>query len=150
MVNYCPNCGWRVHDPQSRKCDNCGKLLPGREQRSWLSRFFGWLAAGQRPAVRTRHVVTQSTQYTWHDTATGEKHTAKSLDELPPEVRQRIEEAMGARLHEGGPPVSRFTFRGPSGEQLSYNSLEEMPPEIRRFFERVQRGEDPLERSDYW
>ncbi len=146
MVNYCPNCGWRVNDPQRRKCDNCGEPLPGRGSEVGSASSSAGLPPGSGRRGGRAHVVTQNTRYTWHDSATGEKHTAKSLDEMPPDPQ--ADRGGNERIEAPREVHPSTAFRGPSGEQLSYDSLDEMPPEIRRFFERVQRGEDPLEQSD--
>ena len=89
--------------------------------------------AGDRPQPppsdedpgRTRHVV--------HRTHTVQRHTARSLEELPPEVRERIRQSQTDPSAAGA--QSTYTYRGPDGRTQTFSSLGEMPPEVRAAFE---------------
>ena len=66
------------------------------------------------------------------------ERTYHSLEEMPPELRQRVEGMMaqGAGVHR----EQRFICRGNDGIEREYASLDEMPPEVRAFFERHYRN----------
>jgi len=74
---------------------------------------------------RTRHVV--------HRTHTVQRHTARSLEELPPEVRERIRQMQADPSAAGA--HSTYTYRGPDGRTQTFSSLDEMPPDVRAAFE---------------
>lgn len=146
MVNYCPNCGWRVLDPETTVCGGCGESLPGRERAGLLARLIGWLSAARstrRESFGRRKQIRMScdTKFSWIDPITGRQQTATRLDELPPEIRERFEELRRKAIQDGPPSSgSRYTVRDSSGREQTYHSLEEMPPEIRRLFERAQES----------
>jgi hypothetical protein len=70
------------------------------------------------------------------DRATGEERVYDSLDDLPPEIRERIE-ALRAGGAAGGAQKT-FTFKDESGQERVYHSVEEMPPDIRAIYERLK------------
>jgi hypothetical protein len=70
---------------------------------------------------------------TFVDTATGKRQVFNSFDEVPSEIRAKIQEAQD----QGGiiSQKSSVVFRGADGKE--YHSLEEMPPGIRAIYEQV-------------
>lgn len=78
----------------------------------------------------------------------------RSLDEVPPELRSRIESMMRESEAQGGKPIThesvRVTIRDSDGNERTYHSLEEMPPDVRARYEKMRRARqgDVRERSD--
>ena len=79
-----------------------------------------------------RHVVLR--------TETVERHLARSPEDLPPEIRERMRQMQIDSSV--GRTQRRYTYRGPDGRPQTYASLDEMPPDVRAMFERgpVARG----------
>lgn len=75
------------------------------------------------------------------DPATGETKTYDSLDQLPPDRRAEIENAMKTGLNVGAEScvAESYVFKNPDGSDAVYHSLEEMPPDIRKIFESIRR-----------
>jgi len=75
------------------------------------------------------------------DPATGETKTYDSLDQVPPDRRAEIENAMNTGLNAGtgSHAAETYVFKNPDGSDAVYHSLEEMPPEIRKIFESLHR-----------
>jgi len=76
------------------------------------------------------------------DPDTGEERVYHSLDDVPPEYREKLEQCRSS-IGEGD--ISRnsrqtFILKGLDGKRHEYESLEEMPPEIRRFFRGLDDG----------
>jgi len=68
-----------------------------------------------------------------------QKQVYHSMDELPPDVRARVEELRDA----GGIGTSQtITFRDSSGNEQTYHSPDEMPPEIREIYEKARQNTD--------
>jgi len=75
-----------------------------------------------------------------------------ALDELPPDIRARVEAAMrgehaGVEVHHE--QVYSITVHDAAGKVHHYNSPEEMPPDLRALYERA-RGEDGPSVSKPW
>jgi hypothetical protein len=70
---------------------------------------------------------------TFVDTATGKRQVFNSFDEVPSEIRTKIQEAQA----QGGitSQTSSVVFLGADGQE--YHSLEEMPPDVRAMYEQV-------------
>lgn len=66
-----------------------------------------------------------------------ERHTYRSLDEMPPEVCAQAERMMaeGKTTHS----THSITVRDAEGREQTYNSLDEMPPELRAKIEEIRR-----------
>jgi hypothetical protein len=68
-----------------------------------------------------------------HSSHRVERHVADSLDDLPPEIRERVDQlrrAGGAEEHH-----SVFTIKDGDGQERTYHSFDEMPPDVRAMFE---------------
>ena len=141
LPNYCPNCGkkmtWMAGD-EGGICAGCGqenRMAGGGA----VQRFFRWLFSPRKPvrtgATRVVKTVTESQEFRVQDERTGQTKVYHGLEELPPEVRQRIE------AFRGGDPAHRateYTVRDESGLERTYHSVEEMPPDVRAMFERAK------------
>ncbi|MDH3583978.1 MAG: hypothetical protein OER86_07165 [Phycisphaerae bacterium] len=152
MARFCPECGSRVMRTDEN-CPQCGGALPGRG--GWLQRLFGGLFGGGgrgnpgsttlTPGTTTHTVVRQSERIEV-DAGDGTR-VYSSLDDLPPEIRAKIEQFKD-QAGPGGLPDSTTTvtvqksghyrFTDDSGVEQVYHSLDEMPDDVRKLFERFQ------------
>jgi len=73
------------------------------------------------------------------DPQTGQLTTYDSLDEVPAEIRTRIEQACAGT---GAPPL-KITATDASGCTRTYDSVEEMPAELRAIYERAMKELNP-------
>jgi hypothetical protein len=142
--NFCPNCGkslkWLPGETQCI-CAGCGqRIVPSGEG---VARRFLRRPIRPRPAAappgRTRvvRIATESQEFRVQDSATGEVKVYNSIEEMPAEVRERIE-----ALRVAASPAAektKYTFRDSSGVERTYHSLDEMPPDVRQMFERARR-----------
>ncbi len=143
-------------------CHQCGAEIPAGQNTcpmcyaavrkpGWLSRLVSGLfrrgtggspEGGLTPGRATRHVVQRSEQIEIVDERDGRRRVYHSLDEVPPEIREKIEAAR-ARAR---PTTTRhtFTMRDASGVERTYDSIDDMPPEVRAIYERMlkERGLD--------
>jgi hypothetical protein len=67
----------------------------------------------------------------------GERHEYKSLEEVPPELRSTIENALKDASH-ASKVTKTFRVRDASGQEHVYHSLDEMPSHLRALVERAQ------------
>lgn len=158
----CSQCG--LHIPEgAQTCPNC--RAPVR-QPGFLERLFGWLAPARQPTIhrqviRKTEIKEQPFQIV---EATGQQQVYRSLEEVPPELRSTVEEALRAaasgaaaggkvrvtvKIEESRRTVSpaatqdakvRITVKDASGQERTYHSVEEMPPEIRALYERARQN----------
>lgn len=116
MTGICTNCGL-AYAPDSRVCAQCGQEL-GEDRPGFLARLFGrdreqpdppppatpetvWdLAEGMLERLDgasddavTYRTVTSSTSSSISVSVDGETHTYESFDDLPPDIRARIQQA---------------------------------------------------------
>ena len=127
----CSRCGCRIPEG-AQACPQC--QAPVREP-GVLERLFGWLAAARKPSATRVIQTTEIRQQRFEIVdGTGQRQVYHSLDEVPPEARSRIEEALRAGEHDS----FNVTVKDAFGRQQTYKSLEEMPPDIRALYERVQ------------
>lgn len=91
-------------------------------------------------ARRDINIVSQQT-IRLTDPATGETRTYDSLDQVPPDRRAEIENAMniGLNVSSRSNAGETYVFKNPDGSDAVYHSLDEMPPEIRKIFESLHR-----------
>jgi hypothetical protein len=75
------------------------------------------------------------------DPHTGQVHVYGSLDEVPADLRKKIEAARGAARQSGARP--KITVKDASGTTRTYASVDEMPEEIRKLYERVRNERMP-------
>ena len=133
----CSSCGMRIPEGQAL-CPHC--RAPVRRP-GLLERLFGWLASARKtPTVnvtRTTEIRQERFEIVDKD---GKRQVYHSLDEVPPEFRSKIEEAMHSGQREvGTSKTSKITVRNASGREQTYDSVEDMPPDLRAIYDRIQR-----------
>ncbi len=131
----CPECGNPVAE-EERFCRKCYTIIePPSLWRRFLAMF--------QPTIKTRDVqiikkvVTKQETVTYTDPQ-GQRHVYHSLEEVPPELRAKIEAARAEALKKGQGTSQTFTVRDASGIEHIYHSLEEMPPYIRAMVEQIR------------
>ena len=89
---------------------------------------------------RTTHLTERRGNITEHVTTSTESHTYQSLEEMPPEVRARVEGVMAQGRSSGAwTSVSeQITVTDENGTR-TYTSVEEMPPDVRAQYEEARR-----------
>lgn len=129
-MTTCPKCA--AHLPEgAHNCPACGASLspPGFWQRLF--------SRGTPPTISTTRTTQFSTQQIKvQDPKTGEVRVYGSLEEVPPEIRAQIEQAM--QQADRTTPTTKITVTDSSGTTRTYNSVEEMPEDLRKLYERVQ------------
>lgn len=139
---YCQKCGAEIPTGQNV----CRKCYAPVRRGGWLGRLLGGLFGGRSsgslpgPPGTGRmqaNVVRRTEHIQLTDATTGEKRVYHSLDEVPPEIRERIEElrAEGG----GGQTQQTITFRDATGGEQTYHSVDEMPPDVRAIYERIKK-----------
>ena len=138
----CPECGG-YNKEGARSCVVCGELL-GEQKRGALRRFFGWLGRAFSSGRET-YVVRKTTVRRTPVERTKKTYRAESLDELPPDVRKRIE-AIRAEHPDAKVHMREVTVSGPTritvtedGVERTYTSLDEMSPELRARCEEIMK-----------
>jgi zinc-ribbon domain len=122
----CPECGSQVADGQ-KSCPECHFQIPKPGLLRRLRDFFG----GSRIKTFTTSRMLENLIFV--DRTTGKRQVFNSLDEVPAEIRAKIQEAQAK-----GGIISRkssVVFMGSDGQE--YHSLDEMPPQIRAMYEQV-------------
>lgn len=99
-----------------------------------LGRLFGFLFSG---AVKVTFRPSTDFRTT---TITARRKGGESLENLPPEMRAKLEEALasgsGPRVHTSESVT--FTFEDASGRKRTYHSVDDMPPDVRAIYERLR------------
>ncbi|MFH0793425.1 MAG: hypothetical protein V2A74_05270 [bacterium] len=76
------------------------------------------------------------------DEATGKPQVYTRIEDVPPDVREKIEKARQAAKDSTGSSqdtsTRSFTYRDATGCEHTYHSLDEMPPEVRQIFENIR------------
>ncbi len=148
---FCQQCGTEIPEGQN-VCPGC--YAPVRKS-GLLSRILSRLLGGSAssgggamrsglrpPSIRMENVniVERVQNIRIRDPQTGEERVYESLEDAPPEIRQRIED-MRAQAKLTG-QAQTFTIRDAAGNTQTYHSVEEMPPHVREIYEQIreQRG----------
>ncbi len=139
---YCQKCGAEIPAGQN-VCPKCYTPVRGS---GLFGRLLGWLFGRRSSAPLpgppgTGRMQTNVVRRTEHiqltDATTGEKRVYHSLDEVPPEIRERIE---ALRAEGGGAQTQQtVTFRDGTGREQTYHSVDEMPPDVRAIYERIKK-----------
>src|SRR2546425_12682068 len=100
------------------------------------------------PSTRTRGVITKVTEIRTEsiqvqDPHTGQVTTYGSLDEMPPDIRAKIEQARASAGPMVGASHTKIVFKDASGTTHTYDSPEQMPPDIRVIYERALKERPP-------
>ncbi|OGV67221.1 MAG: hypothetical protein A3K19_26260 [Lentisphaerae bacterium RIFOXYB12_FULL_65_16] len=140
----CPQCQATVPDGATL-CPRCRTHMPGDGLWSRLQRWLG-IRISVNADVDKSFTVTRTTQVVTtgikvKNPGTGEVREYDSLDALPPEIRQRIQEVRQQALAGGtGMTTStRITVTDQQGKTRTFNSPDEMPPDLRDFYLKAQR-----------
>jgi hypothetical protein len=160
----CPACGTTVA-ATDQFCPKCfARLEPPNLWRRLLSwfRLHVWVEV---PGIQSRPQVTIKKTVDIRTTdKDGVKHEYHSLNEVPPEIRAKIERLEADALSEKGgstfvtdtssagrttasgtfitKKISVYRIKDASGNEHIYHSLEELPPEIRAAIEAAQGNKD--------
>jgi hypothetical protein len=88
---------------------------------------YGW-------PVQRKSVVVSSERAT-------EKHSFRSLADVPEHLRGDVERLMDESRRTGRREIREFrvTIRDSNGNEVTYNALDEMPPDVRARYERALR-----------
>jgi len=156
----CPECGTTVEDGE-RSCPNCSTRIRGRGLfRRLLDPLVRRLAAYVKPYIFIRVSVTKGTPKTVVTTSNvifrkkverivpvDSMQVINSLDELPAEVRAKLEEARAQGKLFAEKTTERFTVVDPAtGKEQVFHSLDELPPEVRaKFGEALAQAKIPSE-----
>ncbi len=144
---YCSKCGTEIPTGQNT-CPGC--YAPVHKTGGWG----GWLGSLLRklfpvhvrlesggPGLDGMRVETKVIRKTegveLTDGTTGETQVYHSLDEVPPEIRARIEALRASG--EGVQGQQTITFKNASGREQTYHSVDEMPPDVRAIYERIRK-----------
>lgn len=129
---YCSNCGHELLSDQEI-CPSCFQRV---KRPGFFARLFG---LGNKPPVqRITKVVKVKQEIVTNQN--GERHVYHSLDELPPEMRAKIEEFQKRAAQ--GQATQTFKVRDASGHEKTYHSLEELPPEMRKMLENIEQKDE--------
>jgi|SRR5882724_7520866 len=93
------------------------------------------LFLGAYRARRTDVTMKVTARFQVRDPQTGQLTTYSSLDEMPADIRARIEQA---RAGAGSPPLT-ITAIDASGRTRTYDSIEDMPADLRAIYERAMK-----------
>lgn len=142
----CTSCGAEIPEAQN-VCPAC--YTPARKPgllRRIIDGLFGRFSSTGRvtggATYRTEIRIARPQQtIRVKDDTTGDDRVYHSLDEVPPEIRARIEATMtGASA---GNVRRKLTFRdAATGQEHTYNSVDELPPEFRAIYERMHKQQD--------
>ena len=141
MTTHCEKCGAEIEAGWTvcRKCFEPVKR-PGLLARLW--RFFSGMSVSvgkvSGPAGGTKVNLNISEKIRIQDARTGEEREYRSLDDVPPEWREKIRQVQESVR--SGKTVPRISITDSSGVEHTYNSPDEMPPELRAVYEKAQRS----------
>lgn len=144
METTCRKCGTVLPEGAGR-CPSCLELVkpPGFFQRLFGNKKFRVSfqvntsrepSADFKPGVHRYKTVVQTVKFETLDPATGEKRVYHSLDEMPPEQRERFAKIQ-AELPEHPVPGAHITVRDADGTVHAYQSMDEVPPQLRKLLE---------------
>ena len=133
----CPRCAQPI-DERDTCCPHCSVLLKRLGFFQKLLAFFGSSRGKPTPRV-TKNVTVRELNIVTN--ARGERHEYHSLEEVPPELRTVLQDALSEST--SGKPLKTYKVRDASGNEHTYHSLEEMPHEIRALIERVKDNSTP-------
>lgn len=138
MMN-CRNCGSPIPEGQ----DPCPQCFTPVRKAGFLARLFGQMLRGQNQpvAINVEKTLIRRAEHIEVVDESGERQVFHSIDDLPPDIRSRIES-----LRSGAPDVpfrETFTFKDETGQERTYHSVEEMPAEVRKIYEQVHNQFKP-------
>ena len=125
----CPHCGNELLSDQEI-CPTCFQRV---KRPGFWARLFG---GGSKPPVSRVIKVTEFKKTEIVTQKDGERRVYHSLEEVPPEMRAKIEEFLTREA--GGQASQTIKVRDLSGREQTYHSLEELPPEMRALLKDIQ------------
>jgi hypothetical protein len=128
----CPRCDQPI-DETDATCPHCS--APIKRPGFWQKLLGIFSSQGGTSTVRVTKTVTVKKLNVVTNTG-GERHEYHSLEELPPELRTTVQDALSGAA--SGKALKTYKLRDVLGNERTYHSLEEMPPEMRALIERVQ------------
>lgn len=159
----CPECG-NVVAVTDQFCSKCFARL---ERPTLRGRLASWFRSAFKPGPHRWVIKGKISLQTTNKQ--GEQHVYRSLDEVPPEFREKFEKLRSEVAKETDAAVQSavaskdapkpafifrkeirvFKFKDASGKEQVYHSLDEMPPEQRAIFEKVRGRLDlPGQKTD--
>src|SRR5262249_53900102 len=113
-------------------CPHCS--LPLKRQ-GLLQKLLALFSSSGKPALRVTKTVTVK-ELNIVTNEQGERHEYHSLEEVPPELRTAVQNALNSTASER--TLKTYKIRDASGQERTYHSLEEVPSEFRALIERAQ------------
>lgn len=142
MSAQCDRCAYALPVGAGR-CPRCGALV---EAPSWFRRWWGKLrqrltyrqsSAGSTGFEASVPVtVNRRESVTVVDETAGTTREYQSVDDLPPALRAKLEEARGSGKLA---PTTEIVIEGPDGVRCTYRSLDEVPQPYRDLLARVRK-----------
>ena|SRR5437870_262133 len=130
----CPHCGSELLSDQEI-CPTCFQRV---KRPGFWARLFG--SQSQPSASRVIKVMEfKKTEIVTEKN--GERRVYHSLDEVPPEMRAKIEEFLTRETQ--GQASQTIKVRDLSGREQTYHSLEELPPEMRALIQNIPQKDKP-------
>jgi hypothetical protein len=132
----CSKCGAQIPQGTDR-CPNCYSPVPRPSFVQRLLSGFGFRAPARRTVVKTRTTEIRTERVEVQDPQTGQVRVYGSLDEVPADIRAKIEQARSTAPQSGA--HTKITVKDAAGNTRTYDSVDEMPAEIRQIYERIRR-----------
>ncbi len=133
----CSKCGAQIPKAADR-CPSCYYQVPRGSFLQRILRGLGFgVPAGPRTLVKTHTTEIRTERIEVQDPQTGQVRVYGSLDEVPADIRAKIEQARSTAEQSG--THTKITVKDASGNTRTYDSVDEMPTEIRQIYERIQR-----------
>lgn len=126
-------------EPDWPVCRKCFEPVKREGLLARLARFLGitWTKEGSSLLIKPLSVrVTQT--FKIRDSRTGELREYHSLDEVPPDEREKMRQLLDTAKAEHR--EVHITVTNLPGGVKTYKSLEEMPPELRAIYGKTLRG----------
>jgi len=137
MARHCEKCGAEIPEG-SPVCRSCFEPVKREGLLTRLLRFLCVRLSTEKSAGgATRVTLTTRTreQFKVRDAQTGELRVYETLEEVPLEYRERLQQAWQAAM--SGKNVAPIVVRDASGKEQIYHSPGEMPPELRALYEKA-------------
>jgi dienelactone hydrolase len=128
----CPRCDQPI-DETDTTCPHCS--APIKRPGFWQKLLAIFSSPGGKSTLRVTKTVTVKKLNVVTNTG-GERHQYHSLEELSPELRTTVQDALSGAA--SGTALKTYKVRDASGNEHTYHSLEEMPPQLRSLLERAQ------------
>ena len=144
MATHCPRCGTEILEG-SPVCPTCFEPVQRVGILGRLRRLFGGTGtlSGQTSrlaGVKLNFNIKKSIKI--RDTRTGEMQEYHSLEDVPVEYREKIQQA--CQKVTSGKVSNTISVKDAEGNVRIYHSLEELPPDVRALYNKAL-GQTPAE-----